>query len=443
MKIHAFILAGYLVMTAMSSIWGQTLSISKLDYDIRDGLPGMQVMSLHQDSRGRIVIGTKVGACIYDGKEFHSYKTKLPLEVYTEVHQIVERSDQTLWFSTSDGILSYDGTTTQTLPHSDSLDTRDKFIKGRADILYLINLQKNSKGQDDHQLYKVEDTSFYLWSEIHEELAKLDAVPIGISYARELNHLVLIYKKRASKKTVYVALLNETNNTVATIAQCNSFEGLTKGKNGHVYMLCEQSIFKVKEDGLELVVQLPNKEAVYHSFLAVNDSLFYGGGARRAELCKIEIEQEGIPRITNMGVSFTLLNTILLDNDGRLWLGEEVGLSMIPNEAFWEYPYQGGVKGVWSIAQDGNNDLWFASYGYGLSKYHYEEDSFEVIDLDKRGNLAKTGARYMYFGSMSDSNGDVYFPMEKGGIKYDVAQDKLLELNNDRFRKPTMYAYDV
>lgn len=446
MKLSLFFSTCCLVLVIVSSVLSQTLGVAKLDYNIHDGLPGMQVTDLYQDSRSNIIVGTKGGACIFDGKRFHSHKTNFPLNIYSEVHRIVELSDKTLLFSTRDGIAKYNGRSTEVLPHSDTLRLDISFVKGKGDVIYFIHRQNDSEGQLDYKLYKLERDSFYPVDVVNKKLAGDNNMVSELAYDKKLNKVVVTYNKRGKYRAKYIALFDESENTFNTIAEYEIGEKnlykLLLGEDGHVYFAYGSVICKIKENGVDSIMQLPSKGFGEHTRLVVNEDLFYSGGERGSELYKIEVGQDRKANITNIGGSFMLVNAMLLDRDNRLWLGREEGLSMIPNEAFWEYPYQDNFRGVWSIAQDRNNDLWFSSYGYGLTKYHYDKDSIEFIDLTQQNVLDEWGAQHLYCGSIVDVKGDIYFPMSRGALKYDVSRDEFLKLNSNSLNMSTLYAYE-
>ena len=79
-------------------------------YTLRDGLSQMQVLSMFQDSRGYIWVGTKDGLNCYNGNKFESYTTsKYPEIINDYIHNICEDSEGRIWASTNAGILRIDG----------------------------------------------------------------------------------------------------------------------------------------------------------------------------------------------------------------------------------------------------------------------------------------------------------------------------------------------
>lgn len=63
-----------LVLSAGGRLAGQSLPF-KL-YTPHDGLPQSQIVSMFQDSRGYIWVGTKGGLAYFDGVRFHAFGAK-------------------------------------------------------------------------------------------------------------------------------------------------------------------------------------------------------------------------------------------------------------------------------------------------------------------------------------------------------------------------------
>jgi len=85
-------------------------------------LSGDDILTLFQDSKKKIWVGTKAkGLHYFDGKKFNKIKLKAGNTVITSIHSILEDDDQNLWISTNQGIIKY-STTLKTVVIYDQKD---------------------------------------------------------------------------------------------------------------------------------------------------------------------------------------------------------------------------------------------------------------------------------------------------------------------------------
>ena len=73
-------------------------------FSVRNGFPGMKIWTMMQDREGNLLIGTNDnGLCVYKGDDFISYHEEDGL-INSQVTAILERTNGTYWFGTSEGI---------------------------------------------------------------------------------------------------------------------------------------------------------------------------------------------------------------------------------------------------------------------------------------------------------------------------------------------------
>lgn len=74
-------------------------------------LSGDDILTLFQDSKNKIWVGTKTkGLHYFDGKKFNKINLKAGNTVITSIHSILEDGDKNLWISTNQGIIKYSTT---------------------------------------------------------------------------------------------------------------------------------------------------------------------------------------------------------------------------------------------------------------------------------------------------------------------------------------------
>lgn len=101
------------------------------------------------------------------------------------------------------------------------------------------------------------------------------------------------------------------------------------------------------------------------------------------------------------------VRSLLIDSNNILWIGTENGVVKKENDVFEYFFEEDGLalNSCWAIAEDKNKNLWFGSYGEGISIY--DGVSFKVISENDglvHNQITKLFSRgnYMYVGS---SNG--------------------------------------
>ena len=90
---------------------------------------------------------------------------------------------------------------------------------------------------------------------------------------------------------------------------------------------------------------------------------------------------------TTDGLPNNAVRSLFLDSKNILWIGTENGVSRMENGSFSNLDETDGLghNSCWDINQDINGNMWFASYGGGVSKY--DGKKFTVFTT-KNGLLA-------------------------------------------------------
>ena len=80
------------------------------------------------------------------------------------------------------------------------------------------------------------------------------------------------------------------------------------------------------------------------------------------------------------------VRSLLIDSNNILWIGTENGVIKNENDVFSYFFEEDGLalNSCWAIAEDINNNLWFGSYGAGLSIY----DGFKFKIISEKNGLA-------------------------------------------------------
>lgn len=94
------------------------------------------------------------------------------------------------------------------------------------------------------------------------------------------------------------------------------------------------------------------------------------------------------------GLPNNAIHALLVDSRGILWVGTENGVSKFENGSFQNfYDSDGlGFSSCWAIAEDKNGNMWFGSYGGGISIF--DGKKFQAFTTDD--GLADNRIRHLY-----------------------------------------------
>jgi len=373
-------------------------------YTLRDGLSQMQVLSMMQDSRGYIWIGTKAGLNCYNGKDFVSYTTSKYTQIVNDyIYNICEDSKGRIWASTNNGILRVDGNDIHFFefesnpPPAITTDNRGRLWFAKMEYPKLeINI--NYIEGDSIKTYPVVLNEKPIYP--HYELKYIeneDALVFSndsILYRIKDNKSEIIYRNRN-----LIHFFPEFENTyfiegyqtkINSNWESHSFD-LNEYKDGKIRLIA-----KIR-DG-KLVENIDLKESLHYvsiqlangSFFLTPDSIYYDAFE------KLQVNQ------------------ILRDHDGKFWIGSEVGVYQLFGNAFTAYNRE-VLPQIWAVAEDLKGNLWFSSFIYGLYKQENEK-------LKHLPNFFIKDAAYFYFNPVMDRRGRLFFANSFGILATDGNQ---------------------
>jgi hypothetical protein len=122
---------------------------------------------------------------------------------------------------------------------------------------------------------------------------------------------------------------------------------------------------------------------------------------------------------TTDGLPNNAVRSLFLDSKNILWIGTENGVSRMENGSFSNLDETHGLahNSCWDINQDTNGNMWFASYGGGISKY--DGKKFTVFTT-KNGLLADKTRKVFPF------KNKIYVGTEQGVSIIDINTNKLV-----------------
>ncbi|MGE0021775.1 MAG: two-component regulator propeller domain-containing protein [Draconibacterium sp.] len=370
-------------------------------YTLRDGLSQMQVISMFQDSRGYIWVGTKDGLNCYNGTKFERYTTsKYPKIINDYFHNICEDSEGRIWASTETGILRIDGNDTHFFAfESDSAPSITTDNKGRlwfAKIVYpeseisIHYIEGDSiKSYPVNLTEKVTNVYFDLKYIENEDVLLL--ANDTILYRLKNNKCEIIHRNRnlihffPGFENPYFIEGYQTK--TSSDWETHNFD-LNQYKDGKIKLIAKVRDGKLVEN-TDLKETLPyvTVQQNLSTFLLTPDSIHYDAFE------KLQISQ------------------IIQDRDDNYWIGSEEGVFQLYGKAFTAYNRQ-FLPQIWAVTEDKKGNLWYSSFLYGLYKQENEK-------LKHFPNSVIKEAAYYYFHPAMDKRGRLFFPNGYGFLMTD------------------------
>ncbi|HCY40640.1 MAG TPA: hypothetical protein DHV48_04690 [Prolixibacteraceae bacterium] len=381
MFVRIFFTVFFLSIVIQSS--GQFTYPRYRQYTLRDGLSQMQVMCLFQDSRGYIWAGTKEGLNCFNGDKITSYSEKDGL-ASSYIHDIEEDQTGAIWVSTRSGLACFDGSKITSFPHNDQLSI-ELALTPDGKIWYAGTDQNRNAVLGYLKDGKYTDKSEFL--------------PIKKGY------LIFRYCKKddsfiiTNQKEIWELKNNKVRHLLSTE---NDFLLVGNDSTVLIYDHENNNILRIWEYREREIVYVGNFEGddfnsinrvkgnyTFHEDVNENLIILNKNGLVKNRITEIEIIK------------------CLVDRDKHLWLATEEGVLQVFSGGFETYKRE-FLPVVWSMVEDLEQNLWFASYFYGLKKFDGKSvKSYPAEDLQKY-------ALNFYFQPQVDKRGILYFPNNYG-----------------------------
>lgn len=256
------------LLALLSSVGPWSADAAQLNlhhYDTRDGIPQIQVSSVHQDSDGYLWIGTYGGLARYNGDRFTVFRDESGLTT-SYINVVDSAPDGTVWVGTARGLCRQNGAAFRcvTPQGMDQLMVNDVLV-GRDRILAAA----------DEGVFRYADGRL-------EPVAQWPQAPeFGAAYSLALDD------------------------------------------RGRVWMATQTGLLRL-EDGQLVGVSLPSANPAVHDLEFHDGRLWAGSGGR---LFVLDSERDAIVSHALPLPEGTRINDIEFDADGRLWLATPRGSS--------------------------------------------------------------------------------------------------------------------
>lgn len=388
---------------------GKTLT----ELTIAQGLPNIRIKCLTKDKSGYLWIGTYGGGvCRYDGKALSFFTQAQGLPSNT-ISCINEDRTGTVWIGSDEGLTAYNGNkidANQASINLSSTGLNNLFSKNKKTFTTF----KSAQGLSSNTIRTVyEDRTGNIWiGSIYTGVNRydgnrVDAIRQGITSPKNNNDLIKINGKYV-KTFSNLIVVNE-------IGQ-NSVRCITEDRKGNLWF-GTQSRGICKYDGNR--IDAINNGAMPNKYDSLHLKKINGTYVKTISAYGM---QQGLPDKT--------IYCIMEDSKGNIWMGTQNGgaikydgnrvdeinsggmlsnndshdLKMLNGKyekTFTAYTTEQGLGNncIFKIAEDSAGNLWFATYGGGLSRFDGksfinfnaayglgENETYDIV-FDNKGNL--------------------------------------------------------
>lgn len=366
-----------------------------LHYTLKDGLVQMQCMTMFQDSKGYLWIGTKGGVSKFDGINFKNFTIDNGL-ADNYITKFQEDSNGSIWALSKTAVNLVKEDTVYNYKYSEQGYFREY-------QMYLVNsdtLLLNYSLKNNNKIVKFINGAFFDFKDIiSTKLTK-------IYYSKKDKNTYLYYND--SLFILVDSTLNFTDNL-----KFESEQHYFTENDNNLYFNCynlssnkKHKLFKIESGKITEIKSFPEKINLY---TIKNDSDYVYSKPQYATRFTSKIYHQKKDTCYGINVNLYSIRDAFIDNENNIWLLSENGLSKTTKIS--NYTKESGVpKYVWSIVEDSENKLWFASFG-SKYLYYYQNDSFIKYNQ-------AFGSDNFYFGAIKLSDGSVEFPLSGYIIRY-------------------------
>jgi len=385
-------------------------------YTVFDGLPQNQITQIMQDSRNLIWISTKGGYSCFDGNHFYNFNFPKGQSGYL---QGVFQQDVDIHFISSNSMT--------------------RISDNKASLMFktnTFNINRISANTATADLYLISDSFAYVIDQqLQMRFIRIEKSQFISDVSRLPGSTDIIVSTftglyAVSKKDEITPLMKGFVGWLKLIDDRLYFPFLRSENDSHykkrgLYCFDGKACRLLYDAGDQwissLIYPLKNKDIL----LIQNNS------------CWIRVNQEGT--VTDRdSIADVLITCAAEDRNGLLWFGTETGIFKLQSYAFRNYTEKSGMpKYIWSIFEDNDSDLVFASYNGKLSKL--QQNKITAIHGYESGMLKN---EKFYMNGIRNSMGQWMIPTDWRIMLYDRGRFSFLPLIHNHQSTATLSVYE-
>ena len=384
-----------------------------------DGLINSTIMALFEDSFGFIWVGTQQGIQRYDGKSFKNYQTSKADSAGLSSNFIFnfgEDSEKNVWICSINGLNKYsrvnDKITSYKLDNEIIEQNKAEYFSAITedstdpDILWIVGngiLKLNIKtGRADFFQYQNMEsinsyTNYFYWVKQHplEEDLLLTGSSDLVSFNKKTGEFKKLYtleqKSKVPDNLILDLAVDPANSEMIWMATGDNWgRGSLGGLIRYNLRSSRENIYNVNNRPNELTETHLMKLCFYD-----NDRLWIGARNNGAFLYsksedKFYNYSKSKYNPDSFGTSIAVIS-IIKDRSGEMWFGswgDGISLLSPTSQKFSHFKstFQDNPKfittDVVSFAEDGDGNIWIGTYDAGVSKFLPKENRFEHLFND-------------------------------------------------------------
>ncbi|MGE0568015.1 MAG: two-component regulator propeller domain-containing protein [Bacteroidia bacterium] len=381
------------------------------NYNTEQGLPQSQVLSLFQDSKGYIWVGTNSGGIgKFDGNKFETVNKNDGL-IDDVVFSVSEDDKGRMLIGTSKGLSVYFKQSFRNYNEKNGLDNSWIYHLEKDGESFWIGTQQGAFEFKKDSIFTFKSDSILNNSSIYTIHNDNKG---NILFGTMQNGLIVYHKKNG--KFTHVNTTNGLlNNFIFSIATNNKGEYLIGTATG--LNILSSSFSLQPFEGI-----VTNENIGYSTILEHTDNTFFFGSFSEG-LLKLDFNKKNSALFFNKdnGLTNNPIISSLKDREGNIWIGTDgSGLYKYFNDKFIYYTKNNGLAENYinAVAEDAKGNLWVAPSLNGVAKISgnnivsYNEEFFKKNKLpDKNINaiLALKNGRVLF----GTDQGLCYFENEK------------------------------
>ncbi|MCF0072879.1 histidine kinase [Dyadobacter sp. CY261] len=333
--------------------------LAQQHYTIADGLDNVRVYFLQPDNASRIWVATDWGLDFFDQEQQLIASAKLPKLPKGLINDLAVGPDGTIWVAgnklyklkmSADLKLHVDTTVVGYAPHYNRVGTSFLTVdhQNRAWFAGLPDSPFTENGISCLQGDKVQDMTSRMFAGRKPEIVDMRADWAG---------------KRLLVVTKDGRLWQWKDEKMSLIAIEGTVRRILQSPSGQLFALTNSAAFRLKPEGVELVVSIPADIRKMEVF-AISDKLEIAFPGEDGHICWYDGDD-----VFNSGVKTATVRSMIFDKNGDLWAGTINGINRIIRGGWRYFDHSVGLpEETVSVTEDRNGTMWFASRGQGLSR---------------------------------------------------------------------------
>ncbi len=345
--------------------------------DMKDGLSQMKVSSIIEGPKGYIWVGTRNGLNRFNGSEFTIYGMPDGLSSNRILDLALDSSGQ-LVILTDKGLDFFDGSRVRSYPR-EFLGVDYGMVVDRSGRIWIMTFSQLSIFESGNFTSK-----------------QIPGIGFNTTFNPQKQALCIVWGKTVCNVYGDFEIDTITSNSVHVRTQnvriaspypIFAFPDSKTPKQYYYFNGPQRQSFITLKNGQPDYSFLP-----YHFVLG--DGVYF-------------VEAQNQP--VNIQTNIILPQKLFTSSRGKLWVGGENGLEIVDKSAFFHFDYS-TLPYIWTIIEDNNENIYFASYGQGLFKQTREES----IQRIPAGNN-----NLFHSGSTIDEEGVLHFAHNDGIYSYE------------------------